>query len=182
MTKEKTKNAKMRAATTSVSMHHVESESWKHTPFQNGGDILPVLRFGSHAHTKSNSNADFTNDKERLDTEADEQDSSLGVVVSADPNVLETHEDGTEHVAHAGGQSVWRFRSRGFHGWLVHKHNQEAVVLVLVAFCVEDGQQNQPQGSGDREHDRSNSAGLVEPSFILGQLARVSEPTFCEKR
>lgn len=59
-----------------------------HTPLQNSGDILPVLRFGSHTHTESNGNANFTDHKERLDPKTDEQDPSLWGVVSTDVNVF----------------------------------------------------------------------------------------------
>lgn len=92
----------------SVSMSNITvCDLLKLTPFQDGGHILPVLGFGSHAYTESNGNTDFTNNKECLDGEADEQDSGVGTVVSTDVNVFETDKDSADHVARTRLWSVW---------------------------------------------------------------------------
>lgn len=63
----------MSEATVFVSRSYITvCDLLKPTPFQDGGHILPVLGFGSHAYTESNGNTDFTNNKECLYEETDE--------------------------------------------------------------------------------------------------------------
>jgi hypothetical protein len=123
-----------------ISCHFGTFDGSEHTPFQNSGDIFPVFGLGSHANTESNRDTNFTNNKECFDTKADEQDSCLGVVESADLNVFQTYQDGADHVAHTAiNQYIslfFCFRSGMTEA--IHEHNQEPVVFIMMMLRIED--------------------------------------------
>lgn len=81
------------------------------------------------------------------------------MVESADLNVFQTHQEGADHIAR-------------------DEHGQKPVVQVVVMLGVEDGQKNKTQSPSNREKNRSNSTGLVEPPFVSGKLAGMAKPTF----
>ena len=51
----------------------------------------------------------------------------------------------------------------------------------VVVLRVEDGQKNETYSPGNREKNRSNRTGLVEPSFVSSKLAGMPKPTFREE-
>lgn len=53
---------------------------------------------------------------------------------------------------------------------------------IRVVHCIENRQENKPQGARNREEYGKNGAGFVKPAFVRHQLAGVSQPPFGDER